>query len=58
MNKVIIIYGGDSDEYKISELTAKSIYDHIDRDKFSPSLLDLNDFRICLLYTSDAADED
>jgi len=52
MNKVIIIYGGDSDEYKISELTAKSIYDHIDRDKFSPSLLDLNDFRI------DQADKD
>ena len=46
MKEVIILYGGNSDEYKISELTANSIYKHIDREKFSAVLIDLNDFKI------------
>ena len=46
MKEVIILYGGNSDEYEISEITANSIYQHIDKEKFSAVLVDLNDFKI------------
>jgi len=46
MKEIIILYGGDSDEHEISKLTANSIYKNIDREKFSATLVDLNDFRI------------
>ena len=46
MKEVIILYVGNSDEYEISEITANSIYQHIDKEKFSAVLVDLNDFKI------------
>lgn len=46
MKKIIILYGGNSDEYKISELTANSIYKNIDRDKYSALLVDFNYFKV------------
>ena len=46
MKEIIILYGGNSDEYEISKLTANSIYKHINREKFSAVLVDLNDFKI------------
>tara|TARA_B100001778_G_scaffold294728_1_gene266552 strand:+ start:279 stop:1181 length:903 start_codon:yes stop_codon:yes gene_type:complete len=46
MKEVIILYGGNSDENEISELTANSIHKHIDRKKFLPTLLNLNDFKV------------
>ena len=46
MKEVIILYGGNSDESQISELTANSINKHIDREIFLPTLLNLNDFKV------------
>ena len=46
MKEVIILYGGNSDENEISELTANSINKHIDRQKFLPTLLNLNDSKV------------
>ncbi len=46
MKEVIILYGGESDESKISESSANSIYEYIDRSFFSPVLMNLNDFKI------------
>ena len=46
MKEVIILYGGNSDENEISELTANSINNHIDRQNFLPTLLNLNDFKV------------
>ena len=46
MKEIIILYGGNSDEYEISKLTANSIFKNINREKFSAVLVDLNDFKI------------
>ena len=42
MKKVIVLFGGDSDEKEISKLSADSIINNIDTTKFDA----------CLLYTS------
>jgi len=40
MKKVIIVYGGDSNEKEISYESAKSIFSNIDKSKYDPLLID------------------
>ena len=39
MRKIIIVYGGESNESDISKKTAQSIFENIDRSKFLPQLI-------------------
>ena len=39
MRKIIIVYGGESNESDISKKTAQSIFENIDRSQFLPHLI-------------------
>ena len=39
MRKIIIVYGGESNESDISKKPAQSIFENIDRSKFVPHLI-------------------
>jgi len=43
MRKIIIVYGGESNESDISKKTAQSINKNIDRSKFTPHLVNYSD---------------
>ena len=40
--KVAVIYGGYSSEFKISQKSAGQIYEHLDRDLFTPYLVEVS----------------
>ena len=48
MNKVLVVFGGDSDEKEISALSATSILENISND-FSARKINLNDLDLNLL---------
>jgi len=46
MKEVVIIFGGDSVENKISKQSAESIFQNIDQSSFIPRLLDIKELKI------------
>ena len=46
MKEVVIIFGGDSVENKISKQSAESIFQNIDQSRFIPILLDIKELKI------------
>ena len=43
MKNIAIITGGDSKEYKISLMSAETVYNNLDREKFLPYIIEIKD---------------